>query len=207
MAPLLTWAGLLAAMIYLPLSEDEPNWPRSVVKTLPLLLFAYAAWVSGREAFLITGLFLSALGDMALSRRGEAAFMFGLAAFALAHLLYILHFLVLADAPLWEAFVINPAMAVFLVAYGVLAEVWLVPYTGHLKLAVRVYILLITLMGIAALAMPIGLAFVGAAFFIASDTLLALQMFRMSDEDPMMGRIGWAVWISYVAGQAMIMTA
>lgn len=207
MAPYLAWAGILAAMIYLPMSEDRPNWPRSIVKTLPLIFFAYAAWESGHGAFLVAGLFLSALGDLALSRQGQSAFLLGLASFALAHLLYIFHFIVLAGALPFEAFVVNPAMAVFLIAYAVMAEVWLVPYAAGLRLAVRVYIVLITLMGIAALAMPIGLAFVGAAFFIASDTLLALQMFRMTEENPLSGRIGWAVWISYIAGQAMIMTA
>ncbi|MBV7377903.1 lysoplasmalogenase family protein [Maritimibacter dapengensis] len=207
MGPTLAWAGILAAMTYLPLTEDRPNLFRSVVKALPLLLFSVAAYVTGQGVFLIAGLVLSSFGDFALSRDGEAAFLYGLASFALAHLLYILHFMQLAGAPLWEAFWVNPAMAIFLVAYGILAEIWLVPYAAGLRLAVRVYVVLITLMGIAALAMPIGLAFVGAAFFIASDTLLALQMFRMAEENPLVGRIGWAVWISYIAGQAMIMTA
>ncbi len=207
MAPYLAWVGILAAMIYLPMTEDRPNPVRTVVKTLPLLFFAYAAWASGREAFLIAGLVLSAFGDFALSRVGQKSFLFGLASFALAHVLYTLHFIQISGAMPWESFVINPPMAIFLVAFGILAEVWLVPYAGPLRLAVRIYLVLITLMGLAALSMPIGLAFVGAAFFIASDTLLALQMFRMSDENPLMGRIGWSIWISYIAGQAMIMTA
>ncbi|MEC7764317.1 MAG: lysoplasmalogenase [Pseudomonadota bacterium] len=206
-APLLVWTGILAAMIYLPMTEDEPSWPRTVVKALPLIFFAYAAWQSGNTAFLVAGLFLSALGDMALSRLNRQTFLFGLAAFALAHLLYILHFLVLSDAALWEAFVRNAPMAIFLVAYALMAEIWLVPYAMDLKWPVRVYVVLITLMGLAALTLPMGTAFLGAAFFIASDTLLAFQLFRLDDENPMTGRIGWAIWIFYIAGQAMILSA
>lgn len=202
----LAWAGILLALIYLPMSEDGPGWPRSVIKTLPLLLFAYAGWVVGAGPFLVAGLFLSALGDMALSRDGEAPFLFGLASFALAHLLYVIHFLGLSQVPIWEAFVLNAPLAVFLVAYAVLAEVWLVPFAGALRWPVRVYVVLITLMGLAALTLPIGKGFIGAGFFILSDTLLAFRMFRMDDENPLSGRLVWAIWISYVAGQALILS-
>ncbi|WP_292024950.1 lysoplasmalogenase family protein [Maritimibacter sp. UBA3975] len=206
-APLLVWTGILAAMIYLPLTEDEPSWPRTLVKVLPLAVFAGAAWLSGNTAFLVAGLLLSAVGDGALSRHGQQAFLFGLAAFALAHLLYALHFLVLSQTPLWEAFIVNTPMAVFLVAFAVLGEVWLIPYTRHLAWPVRVYVGLITLMGLAALTLPIGTAFLGAAFFIASDTLLAFLLFRLDEENPLTWRLGWAVWIFYIAGQAMILSA
>lgn len=206
-APFLVWIGILAAMIYLPMTEDEPNWPRSAVKALPLLLFSFAAWKAGNTAYVVAGLFLSSFGDFALSRIGKQAFLFGLAAFALAHLLYVLHFLVLSQAPLWDAFLINAPMAIFLVAYAVLAELWLVPYTMDLKWPVRVYVVLIMLMGLAALTLPIGTAFLGAAFFIASDTILAFQLFRLDEDNPLTGRIGWAVWIFYIAGQAMILSA
>lgn len=206
-APLLVWTGILAAMIYLPMTEDEPSVPRTVVKALPLIFFAYAAWQAGNTAYLVAGLFLSALGDIALSRLNKQTFLFGLAAFALAHLLYVFHFLVLSQTPLWEAFVLNAPMAIFLVGYAVLAELWLVPYTMDLKWPVRAYVVLITLMGLAALTMPIGTAFLGAAFFIASDTLLAFQLFRLDEDNPMTGRVGWAIWIFYIAAQAMILSA
>ena len=52
-----------------------------------------------------------------------------------------------------------------------------------------------------------GTAFLGAAFFIASDTLLAFQLFRLDEDNPLTGRIGWAIWIAYIAGQAMILSA
>ena len=207
LAVLNVWVGLIAALFYLPLSEDEPSWPRTIVKTLPLLFFAYAALLQGRGSVLIAGLLLSALGDLALSRNGEKAFLAGLSAFALAHLAYVFHFLNLSGAPIWSAFSINLPLALFLLLHAALTEFWLVPHTGALKWPVRVYVLLITLMGLAALTLPIGVAFLGAGFFIFSDSLLALRMFRMVEDDPLSGRMGWAVWISYISGQAMILAA
>jgi uncharacterized membrane protein YhhN len=206
-APLLVWTGILAAMIYLPLTEDEPSWPRTAVKALPLVLFAWAAWSAGNTAFLIAGLALSAAGDVALSRHGQAAFLYGLAAFALAHLLYALHFLTLSQVPLWEAFLTNTPLAIFLVAFAASAVLWLVPHARGLAWPVRIYVLVITLMGLAALTLPVGIAFLGAAFFIASDTLLAILLFRLDEENPLTWRLGWAVWIAYIAGQAMILSA
>lgn len=205
-ANFLAWSGILMAMVYLPMSEERPDWLRSGVKTLPLLLFSYAAWEFGGGPYLVAGLFLSALGDMALSRDGEQTFLFGLAAFALAHLLYVLHFLGIAEAPLWEAFLRNAPMAIFLVGYAALAEIWLIPHTRHLKWPVRAYVWLITLMGLAALTMPMGIPFLGAAFFILSDTLLAFQLFRLDEDNPLSGRLVWAIWISYIAGQALILS-
>lgn len=205
---LLTWAGLLSALTYLPMAEDEPNWPRTVIKTLPMLFFAFAGLNSGHPyVFLVAGLFFSAFGDFALSRTGRGAFLYGLSAFALAHFVYVLHFLSLSGLALWESLIVNPPMAIFLIAFGILAEIWLVPHVGPLRWAVRVYMVMITAMGLAALTLPMGLTFVGVAFFIASDTLLALQLFRMDVDDPLAGRMGWAVWISYVAGQSLILTS
>lgn len=209
MAPIfLTWAGLLASLMYLPMADGGQSWLRTVIKSLPLLFFGFAAFhAPNLHVFLIAGLFLSAFGDFALSRTGLAAFLYGLAAFALAHLVYVLHFTQASAKPLWEAFVINPPLAIFLIIYGILAEVWLVPHAKDMRWPVRLYVVAITAMGLAALTLPIGLTFVGVAFFIASDTLLALQLFRMDADDPLVGRLGWAVWISYIAGQSLILTS
>lgn len=206
-APVLAWAGILSALIYLPLTEETPGWPRSLIKAVPLLLFAGAAALSGRDGALVAGLLLSALGDFALSRRGQRAFLSGLGAFALAHLAYVLHFLSLSGMPIWAGLRLNPSLAIFVVAYAALAELWLIPHVRDMKWPVRLYVVLIVLMGLAALTLPIGTAFLGAAFFIASDTLLAFQLFRMDEVNPLTGRVGWAIWISYIAGQAMILSA
>ncbi len=203
---ILFWSGLAVALFYLPMTAGAPSWPRSVVKTLPLLAFSLAAFLAGGAPWLVAGLFLSSLGDFALSRRGEAAFLYGLSAFALAHVLYILLFLGASGAPLWGAFSAQPALALGVVLFGVSAEFWLIAHVGGLRWPVRAYVLAITLMGLAALTLPLGAATLGAALFIASDTMLAVQLFRLGADNPLAGPLGWGVWSFYVVGQALILS-
>lgn len=68
-AIIIFWLGLAAALVYLAMADDPPSWPRSVVKTIPLLTFALAAALAGGPILLIVGLLLSAIGDYALSRQ------------------------------------------------------------------------------------------------------------------------------------------
>lgn len=204
-AALLFWFGLTVALAYLPMTAADPSWPRTAVKTAPLLAFTLAALAGGGAPWLVGGLFLSALGDLALSRRGEAAFLYGLSAFALAHLLYILLFLEDSGAPLWGAFAAQPPLALALVVFGLSAELWLIGHVGALRWPVRLYLLAITLMGLAVLTLPLGLVTLGAGLFIASDTMLAVQIFRLGADHPGTRPLGWGVWSAYMAGQALIL--
>ena len=72
-------------------ARDEVSWPRSLLKTLATLLPALVGLAitrSGGLQLIYLGLAFGALGDFALSRRGEPAFLAGMAAFVLGHLLY-----------------------------------------------------------------------------------------------------------------------
>lgn len=207
MAPVLAvYLGLAIALVYLPMTGAGESWLRSGVKTLPLLLFTLAAGMMDAAPFLMGALFLSALGDLALSRRGNKAFLFGLASFALAHLVYTLHFLSLSGREIWEAFALAPLIAVLVLGLSLSAELWLSPHTGPLRWPVRFYIVLITAMGLSALTLPLGAVALGAALFILSDLLLSLQLFRMGEDNPLVGPTGWAIWAFYVLGQALILT-
>lgn len=199
------YLGLAIALIYLPFTNGGVSWRRSIHKTLPLLLFALAAYLTGAPAFLAAGLFLSALGDFGLSRDGDSAFLYGLSAFALAHVLYILHFLSLAHAPLWEVFSVAPIPAIALIALLVSTELWLAPHTGALGLPVRIYVLVIGAMGLSALLVPVGLSTLGAALFVLSDLILAVELFRMKDDHPQKPLAGYLVWVFYIAGQGLIL--
>lgn len=205
-ATFLLWAGIAAALVYLPMSDMASGWPRSLVKTMPLVAFSFAAWHAGASALLVAALSLSAFGDFALSRRGESAFLSGLAAFALAHLAYVLLFLGHSGQPLWAAFTLAPLLAAFLVAVTLSSELWLAPRAAGLAWPVRAYVVVITGMGLAALTLPIGEITLGAGLFIASDVLLALQLFRMGEDNPLVSPTGWAVWGLYVTGQALILS-
>ena len=185
-----------------------PSWPKTLVKAVPLLALAAAAQINFANPVVVAALTLSALGDIALSRDGDRAFLAGLVAFALAHLAYVLHFsgllfgedaARLLDIPLWPA--------ALLILFGLSSEIWLAPYTGVLRWPVRVYVLLITLMGLSALSLPDarGLAVIGAFAFIASDTLLAVQLFRLSDQSRWQVPVSVLLWLLYVTAQCLIL--
>lgn len=205
MAQLPLILGLLISLAYFPLTSRAPTWPRSIIKTIPLLAFSLAAYLGGGSAYLVVGLFLSALGDFGLSRDGDGPFLYGLSAFALAHLLYILHFLGLSDAPIYDAFTTAPIPALVLVGLMVSTELWLATHTGHLQWPVRIYVIIIGVMGLTALALPFGLTVVGAGLFIVSDVILAISLFRMSDTYHHRLKAGYAIWGFYIAGQVLIL--
>lgn len=200
------YLGLAIALAYLPFTDDATSWRRSIHKTLPLMLFSLVAFASGAPAFLVAGLFLSALGDFGLSRDGDSAFLYGLSAFALAHVLYILHFLALAHTPLWDVFSAAPIPALALVALVVSTELWLIPHAGALGWPVRAYVGVIGVMGLSVLLVPFGASTIGAALFILSDLILAVELFRMGDGHPRKKLASYLVWGLYVSGQALILT-
>lgn len=205
MAHLSLILGLVVSLAYFPLTSRPATWPRSIIKTIPLLAFSLAAYWGGGSAYLVAGLFLSALGDFGLSRDGDGPFLYGLSAFALAHLLYILHFLGLSGAPVYEAFTTAPIPALVLVGLIVSTEVWLATHTGHLQWPVRIYVMIIGVMGLTALALPLGPTVIGAGLFIISDVILAISLFRMSDTYHHRLKAGYAIWGFYITGQALIL--
>ena len=197
--------GLALALAYFPLANRASSPLRSALKTAPLLCFAAAMYFARAPALLPAALFLSALGDFALSRNGRAAFLYGLAAFALAHLVYVLLFLSLSGVQLWEAFALAPLAALAMLALAGTTEVWLAPYAGGLRWPVRLYVALITAMGWAVLTTGDAVLIGGAALFILSDFILALRMFRMRPASTRARRAGWGVWLFYIAGQFLIL--
>ena len=90
-------ASVTLALVYLLfLTDAAPSTLRSVVKTGAVALLAISALP---VPLLALAFGLSALGDLALSRDGDRAFLAGVAAFALAHLAYVAVFLGLGVAP------------------------------------------------------------------------------------------------------------
>lgn len=202
----LLFVGLVTAVVYFP-RAGRPLGPTGVaLKTAPLVLFAAAAFLADVSPYLTAGLALSALGDFTLTRRGRAGFLYGLSAFALAHVLYIIGFQSLADLPLWEAFATAPLAAIILLLLALSSEIWLGSFAGSLRWPVRAYIVLITAMGLAALLLPkeYWLVTLGAGLFILSDTVLSVRMFRMADDGAFARAASRLLWALYIAGQALI---
>nr|WP_159075256.1 lysoplasmalogenase family protein [Celeribacter baekdonensis] len=73
----------------------------------------------------------------------------------------------------------------------------------------RIYVGLICAMAVAALSLPdlYRMASVGALLFMASDLILALQMFRMPAGTKRARWAGYALWTLYILGQMAILFA
>jgi uncharacterized membrane protein YhhN len=176
----------------------------ALLKAGAVAALAVAGLVLGAPAAVVAGLALGAAGDFALARPGDRWFLAGMALFAAGHLAYAAAFLGLgAGWPGWPV----------LLALGLLAgstEVWLSPRTGALRWPVRGYVVLIVAMAALAAALPAGRGWLvlGAALFVASDLMLAVERFVLAArpaEDPLRRLLALALWPAYWGGQALIL--
>ncbi len=199
-------AGLAVSPLYLSLTMKPVSWLRSAVKVAPLACFTVAAWQAGAPPFLVAALFLSALGDFALSRDGRAAFLFGLSAFGLAHLCFAILFHGLGSQGAIEAFSVRPILAAIVVVAALSSEIWLAPFTGAMRWPVRGYVALIAYMALTALALSVGFGLVifGALLFIASDAILSVSLFRFKPDGSRQRGAAWSLWVLYIAAVALI---
>lgn len=171
---------------------------------LALLLLPLGGWF-----WLIPlGLALGALGDLFLALGGVQRFLAGVAAFGLGHLAYAGGLLLRSGDLGFDGFS-GGEVAALVGLFGLLAstEVWLAPRTGELRQPVRAYVALIGVMGAAAVLIPAypgqGVLRLGAALFVLSDLMLALQLFVVKDAVTRT-RLALALWPAYWAGQALI---
>lgn len=194
-------AALVIAALYAALAcWRGPSWGRTIFKALPLALLVFGGVANFANPLVIAALILSLLGDIALSREGQRAFLTGLIGFALAHLIYIIHFVGLGTG--WPALV--PALV--LAALALSTELWLTPFTDHMTWPVRIYVALITVMGLTALTLEgRELALWGAFAFVASDLLLGIHLFRLKAASRLHVPISVALWLLYILAQTGIL--
>ncbi|GAA6179932.1 lysoplasmalogenase [Shimia sp. NS0008-38b] len=195
--------GFIAGLAYAVFFCHRSASPlKTIVKLIPMSAFAVAVAISFGSGAVVLALVLSAFGDFALSRNGERAFLAGLVSFALAHIVYALFFWQRSDGALAD-----PVILISLAVFALSTEFWLRPYTGRLKWPVRVYVVLISLMGATALGVSSNaLVVTGALMFMASDTLLAMQLFRMAADAPQQRLVSIALWCLYFVGQFLIVS-
>ncbi len=163
-------------------------WPKMILKPLllPVLITMFATQVnqsSPLKKWVLLALSFSWLGDVLLMFEEKNAnfFLFGLAAFLMAHVFYIIFFHLLKK----ENRLPSKWLLLFLVAiyYYVLISV-LSPKLGDMKLPVRIYGLVISFMLVLAAHMlflqnkKAGKWFAtGALLFVISDSVLAINKF------------------------------
>ncbi len=193
--------GLLAALVYaVAFCHRPPSVWKTVVKTIPMPAFAAAVAVSFGSGAVVLALLLSALGDLALSRDGEKAFLVGLISFAAAHVAYVVYFWGTGAGPM-----AMPILLAALMVFALSTEHWLSPFTGELRWPVRAYVVIICAMGATAFGLvDRALAVAGAVAFMASDTLLSIQLFRMKPDAAQQRMVSIALWVLYAGGQFLI---
>ena len=193
--------GLAAALLYWVRFSRQAaaSWPKTVCKAIPVPALMASVFLSGASVpwGLMLALFFCALGDIALSRDGQRAFLTGLGAFALGHLMFIQQFYEIGLAtPRWESAV--GVLAVAALAAGVLWRA-----SGPLRAPVMIYVGLIGTMGLAGFSTtaPAGdkwIISLGVVSFMASDFALGLRLFRAPER--WQGALDLFVWPTYCLG-------
>ena len=177
----------------------EISASRSFWKTLPVVALAVSASYFEAPALLIMALLLCALGDYFMSR-ADNRFVPGLLAFLAGHIAYIALFFTLSAGSFFHW----PMLLVVL--YSGVFAVYMWNATGRYRWPVLAYIVVITVMAGVSLRLPSPyfLAVLGAFVFVVSDSVLAVRMFVVSKQRVKL-MLSWAVWISYIAGQSLIL--
>jgi uncharacterized membrane protein YhhN len=156
-----------------------------------------------KDDMIVFGLISSWLGDILL--QFDNLFIPGLIAFLLAHIFYI-KFLVTTKSENTSFFKLRPVMLIAVLAYLIELMTLLWPHLGSLKIPVLTYGITISVMLSCALwqyqkldARTSLLLIIGASFFVASDSLLAINKFKTQLE---FGSI--AIMTTYIIAQLFI---
>lgn len=203
---LLIGLSVVAALVYgLVLTGRPPSLVRTLVKAVAVGALAVLAFLSGAPWLLAAGLLLCAAGDGFLAGDPRRWLTPGLGAFLLGHVLYIFLFQEMRDPALEMTLPqLAGCIAVGAAAVAMLAHLW--KALGTMRPAVILYVIAIAVMVgssflLDAVYWP---AMVGAVAFMASDAILAIDLFR---EEKLLGSgrlTRWAVWFLYYGGQAGI---
>lgn len=171
----LTVAFLFFAGLYLvALNFDVAFlWLLKVIPIVILFVAVLKTPSSTKRTILLIALFLSGCGDLLLAFN---LFIYGVAAFLLAQLSYAIMF-----KSYWQGFQKRWPLSMALMVCMLTMAWLLLPKLGELQIAVMAYLMAIGTMGILATqsSLPVRWAVLGALFFIASDTLIAINKFMM----------------------------
>jgi uncharacterized membrane protein YhhN len=193
-------AYALLCTAYLLLFGYNDSWVGAIVKTLPVLLLAFATTRLARGAWrrgMLVALLFSALGDWLLGMNGVLGNLFtaGLGSFLLAQIAYAQLF--------WRHRSASPGRRWLAAAYLPVAAAlgWVVvPQAGDLAAPVAVYMLAITAMvtGAALADRPLAL-FAGALAFAFSDGTIAVNKFVTP-----VPQAGLVIMLSYYLAQWLL---
>lgn len=198
------WLSVALGTSYLWILPREKTVFRAIWKTLPVLLLALYAFLSGAHPLLVVALALGALGDWSLAFEGDRAFVGGVAAFLSAHVAYVALLLTMAESEiaLAETWRLVAGALVALLTLGVLVRIW--RPAGRLALPIGVYVFLFMVLVWLTLGLHNPLVFIGATLFIVSDIVLTIRKYWTGPGHPIDGAAAYFVWITYFAAQVIL---
>ena len=181
--------ALAADLIFIYSNTETWRYISKPLVTISLVIY-FISQVTGVESplkkWIISGLIFSCLGDIfLLFQKDNRFFLFGLSAFLLAHLMYIFFFhqVRIIERLRGKAWLLLP-----IAVYYAFIITWLSPYLDEMKIPVRIYAVVISFMFMLALHMlyisnkKAGLYMAAGAFiFVISDSLLALDKYKVYD--------------------------
>ncbi|MEO5682859.1 MAG: lysoplasmalogenase [Chitinophagaceae bacterium] len=187
-----TWAYLFLADLLAELVAIATGWHTIRLFTKPLLaIILFAGFMLSSIQFLplryyiAAALFFSWLGDVFLlpQMKGNDWFMAGLGSFLLAHAMYILFFLRVRGRQ-QHPVAYKGYLVILLIIYAIGLFVFLYPYIENLRWPVALYAITIIAMLVTAIhafknntLQAARYCITGAALFVVSDSLLALNKF------------------------------
>jgi uncharacterized membrane protein YhhN len=195
-------AGAMSALGFLVLTSLGIEFPgRFLVKAFPIPMLGLWLILTRPNNFttrILIGLVFSAAGDILLELGPESLFLYGLGAFALAHLSYFWAFS--------YRFRLDPrryGIAAIIIVIAILVYVSISDSINELAGPVIVYVGIITLMAVTAAVRDSASTWMawGAFVFMLSDGLIAYNKFVVGGELPLAHL--W-IMITYYAAQGMI---
>ena len=167
---------VIACLVLVGAEYRREHRVRVVSKTIASLAFIVVGLLAMTDTtvarWIVAGLVLGAVGDVALLGKSDRAFMGGLGAFLLGHIAYVVAIAHLAPPAVWlTPFAIPP------IVVGAAALAWLWPHLGSMKAPVIVYVVTIVSMVVGALAVWQTLLTAGAILFFISDLAVARDKF------------------------------
>ncbi|HXI87079.1 MAG TPA: lysoplasmalogenase [Parvularculaceae bacterium] len=191
--------GIIVGFSYLAANFVEtPTAVDATWKAAGIVLFAAYAFSRG-AAIAGVALLFGAGGDIALALR-PPVFVAGMALFGVGHALYIVTFINrMRKNDIDRRFAAGAAL---IVLGSIALGAWYAPDMGALLIPGLFYQGLITAMAACAFIAPVPmLGRIGALSFMISDSMIGLGLYKHIAAPP------GAIWIAYVAGQAMLAAA
>jgi uncharacterized membrane protein YhhN len=183
------WIVLFIIVLAMHLTAIVLKQENLIALSKPLLLLAlfmyYLFTTTNKNIIIIAAIILSWLGDVLLlfQHRNELFFTLGLASFLIAQLCYAIYF----TKQLKDRKTFSKIILFAVGAYAIGFYFLLLPKLGAMQIPVLIYALSISCMLIAALQFATDyrkyvVCAIGALFFVASDSKLAINKFHTSFE-------------------------